>query len=221
VNAQVGAIGTIQSVTGDVGIHLDELTVGSPEDALTRLRIWLRSHGHQSPDHALLTEFLRQLRESSRDSHPRLDCGELVLQRYRDGVYFVPRSIPPFRGEPLFIVPEQVLTVPAVGDVSVLPAPAPGLSLARGERLVLRWRQGGERCYLPGRTGSRSLKGLLQEWGVPPWWRDRIPLLYLDDELLAVGDLVSCQSSRFRATAQDQEPLWRLNWQRPFDTGSR
>lgn len=49
-------------------------------------------------------------------------------------------------------------------------------------------RQGGERIALPGRGHSHALKNLLQEAAVPPWQRERLPLLSSDDgTLLAAG----------------------------------
>jgi len=58
--------------------------------------------------------------------------------------------------------------------------------------LTVRFRQGGERCKPLGRGHSQTLKKLFQEFGVAPWLRDRIPLIYLDDQLLAVGDAWIC-----------------------------
>lgn len=52
-------------------------------------------------------------------------------------------------------------------------------------------RQGGERVTLPGRDHSHALKHVLQDLGVPPWQRERLPLTSdVDGELLAAGDLV-------------------------------
>ena len=51
-----------------------------------------------------------------------------------------------------------------------------------------RTRIGGERIVLPGRTHSHSLKHVLQEHGLPPWERTRLPLLFTaDGSLLAAG----------------------------------
>jgi tRNA(Ile)-lysidine synthase len=47
-------------------------------------------------------------------------------------------------------------------------------------------------CRLPGRDGHRSLKAIFQEAGIPPWQRDTIPLVYLDNQLAAVGVLWVC-----------------------------
>lgn len=53
-------------------------------------------------------------------------------------------------------------------------------------------RQGGERLRLAGR-GTRDLKRLLQESGIPPWQRDRLPLVWHGDELVAVLGVLSAQ----------------------------
>ncbi|MAL03685.1 MAG: tRNA lysidine(34) synthetase TilS [Arenimonas sp.] len=52
-------------------------------------------------------------------------------------------------------------------------------------------RQGGERLKLPGRSHHTTLKHALQDLGVPPWERCRLPLLsHPDGSLLAAGDLL-------------------------------
>lgn len=57
--------------------------------------------------------------------------------------------------------------------------------------LFVHARQGGERIRLPGRTHSHSLKHVLQEAGIPPWQRARLPLLSnRAGELQAAGDRI-------------------------------
>ena len=57
--------------------------------------------------------------------------------------------------------------------------------------LLVRGRHGGERITLLGRTHSHTLKHVLQDLDVPPWRRDRLPLLFdPEGELLAAGDVV-------------------------------
>jgi tRNA(Ile)-lysidine synthase len=58
-----------------------------------------------------------------------------------------------------------------------------------GGSLTIRYRQGGERFRPVGRRHGQELKKLLQEAGVPPWERDRLPLLYADRILVAVVGL--------------------------------
>ena len=54
------------------------------------------------------------------------------------------------------------------------------------KELVIRYRQGSETCRPAGQPHRRSLKNLFQEAGVAPWLRDRCPLVYAGDELVAI-----------------------------------
>jgi len=79
------------------------------------------------------------------------------------------------------------------------PLPLPGggsLRLAGAARfdapVRVHARQGGERIRLPGRDHSHELKHVLQDLGVPPWLRERLPLLSdADGRVLAAGDRVA------------------------------
>ena len=205
---------TVHSVMGDPGVALDDLILAPVEAAAVKLRSWLQGARYPAPDRASLDEFLRQLRVATADARPRLVCSAFVLQRYRDAVYLLPEIAEPCSLEPFTLAPGDTCEVPGVGLLGLECAAGGGLSLAAGEQLEVAWRQGGERCKPQGRGGSNSLKKLLQEWTVPPWWRNRVPLLYLEGELLAVGDLWLCDSSRWRDSAQRGESLWILSWNR-------
>jgi tRNA(Ile)-lysidine synthase len=53
------------------------------------------------------------------------------------------------------------------------------------------------------------LKDLFQESGIVPWMRDRVPLLYRDASLVAIGDLsVGAEVDLVAA----HEPRWRVRW---------
>jgi tRNA(Ile)-lysidine synthase len=206
---------TVHSVMGDPGIALAELAADGPRGAAPKLRHWLQARNLLAPDQAPLDEFLRQLREGGQRSRPALQCSAFTLKRYRDAVYLLPDFDDQSVGESLWLGPGEVYELPGSGQLALEEAAATGLSLAPGERLQVRWRRGGERCRPRGRPGgSASLKKLLQEWGVPPWWRDRLPLLYLDEELLAVGGLWLCESSRLADRAEPGRSLWRPRWWR-------
>ncbi|RNF86363.1 tRNA lysidine(34) synthetase TilS [Montanilutibacter psychrotolerans] len=74
----------------------------------------------------------------------------------------------------------------------------------------VRTRHGGERITLPGRGHSHALKHVLQTLGVPPWQRERLPLLFDGEELLAAGDLA--YSARFDAWLREHAAG--LSWTR-------
>jgi len=77
-------------------------------------------------------------------------------------------------------------------QANTLELPGNGRLVFEGEGAAPDWRiayrQGGERLVVPGR-GTRDLKRLLNERGVPTFLRGRLPLLWRGDELLAVANL--------------------------------
>ena len=57
---------------------------------------------------------------------------------------------------------------------------------------VIKARIGGEKCKPFGRNKSQKIKNLFQEFGIPDWKRDSIPLIYINKKIAAVGDLWIC-----------------------------
>ena len=58
--------------------------------------------------------------------------------------------------------------------------------------VIVKARVGGERCKPFGRDKSQKIKNLFQEFEIPDWKRDSIPLIYINDQIAAVGDLWVC-----------------------------
>ena len=54
--------------------------------------------------------------------------------------------------------------------------------------------------YILGLTPFPYVKKLLQEYQLETWLRDRVPLIYADDELVAVGDLWVNKGDELKAT---------------------
>ena len=81
----------------------------------------------------------------------------------------------------------------------------------------VRARRGGERIVLPGRRHGHALKHVLQEAGIPPWERTRLPLVgTADGTLLAAGDRVL--SGEFQAWLGEQDST--LHWRRGDAAGT-
>jgi len=77
----------------------------------------------------------------------------------------------------------------------------------RGQ-LTVRPRTGGEKCRPAYRDHHHELKKLFQEQRIPPWERERLPLIYVGDQLAAVADLWVCHQF---AAAKDK-PGYRIDW---------
>ncbi|MCL1633152.1 tRNA lysidine(34) synthetase TilS [Luteimonas sp. SX5] len=71
-------------------------------------------------------------------------------------------------------------------------------------------RQGGERIALPGRDHSHALKHVLQDLGVPPWERTRLPLLSDGVDVFAAGDLVYSAAFDTWLRERGARLVWRI-----------
>ncbi len=163
------------------------------------IRYWLRAERGFAPTSGHLDEILGHVDRRPRSGHARISWPGTEVHRYRDRLFVLaPLPPPPAEFEIAWDLAAP-LPLPALGcRIEVSPAIGRGLALARLRApLRLRLRRGGEVCRLRGHR--HTLKQLLQEEGVPPWRRARLPLLYSGEELAAVGDLWVCEPYQARA----------------------
>ncbi|MEM1153624.1 MAG: tRNA lysidine(34) synthetase TilS [Pseudomonadota bacterium] len=210
----VAPVRTTLSAMGDPGLPLAMLQ-GDITLAALRLRQWLSDRGLPAPDRAPLEEFLRQLSASKEGARSRLATSQYVLQRYKQGIYLLPSIEWATQPEPIALRQGEVVDLPSgLGRFRLVPTAGAGIRLQPEDVLTLRWRRGGERGQPVGRSERTSLKKLLQEREIPPWWRERLPLLCLGDELLAVADLWLCHSSRLAASDEQGSVRYKPIWER-------
>ncbi len=151
------------------------------------LRYWLRERGGRSPSHNVLTQLCSSLLTAKTDASPLLVWGELELRCYRQQLYLLPRWQQNFSDIDVPWDGKHRVELAKYFTVRAELACTPGLDMRIFEqRLSLRFRRSGERLQLPGKSHHQDLKQLMQEAGIPPWQRARIPLLYVDDELACV-----------------------------------
>ncbi|MBP8924657.1 MAG: tRNA lysidine(34) synthetase TilS [Pseudomonadales bacterium] len=157
--------------------------------ALNVLRAWLEQHAI-AVDSRLLDTVVNEVIGAAPDRQPLIAVSSAQLRRFADCLYVVWRSPRRFSPEPLAgIAPDFDDWLPGVGRVNLQHSVG---GVRAGRNYAIRFRQPGMQCRVAGRPRKR-LKKLLQELSVPPWWRDRIPLLFVDGELAAVADLCICE----------------------------
>ncbi len=148
------------------------------------LRYWLREQGLRPPGHDRLGEFLRQVLVDNPEASPAVEWGGGWMRRYRDQLHAGPKEEaagpPPEQPWPAG-QPELILADGRRLTREMLPR----LGVDREAALTVSYRSGGEVVATP--AGRRSLKKLMQERGIAPWERNRVPLLcQLDGAIVAV-----------------------------------
>lgn len=172
------------------------------------IRYWLRRQGFQAPSALHLDQVLVQVESEPRSRQALVCWPEAEIWRYRDELMALkPRGAWDSALKMSWDLREP-LRIPGVGLLQATATHGTGLSQERVGKspLVVGLRQGGEVCRLPGRAHHHKLKKLLQEAGVPPWERSRLPLIYVNDELAAIGDRWVCAPYAARAN----EAGWKL-----------
>ena len=179
----------MQGLASESQLDVLNLRALSPSRAKNLLRYFLHKQHAPMPHAAQLDDMLHQLRDARDDAAVCIEFGEWQVRRYQDKV-FVIRSLGEFdrdiavawRGE------VELEWPPMGGHLSFIMAQGRGISLEKLQQaeVTLRLRSGGESLRPHPNSATRSLKNLLQEQSVPPWQRERLPLLYCGDELVCV-----------------------------------
>lgn len=159
------------------------------------IRLWLKQQNFSIPSRIRLQQLHDDFIHAKPDANPYMRWDRVEIRRYHDALYAMsPLSLLPRDSEFIwdmhdtFILPQnlgQLRATKLLGQGFILPNAA--------SKVTVRFRRGGERCQPMGRRGSHPLKKLLQEWEVPSWQRDRIPLLYWQEQLVAVLGFCVCE----------------------------
>ena len=184
------------------------------------LRHWLHGQHAPTPSAAVLARIDHDVLQAAADAQPCVVWGGVRLRRYRDRLFLdrEPSTATGEAGEAAVGALDWSASGPLTLPGGVLtPLPTVGAGVARrhldglaGGRLQVRFRRGGERLRPAGRREHHRLKQLLQEAGVPPWERARVPLIYRDDHLVAVAGLWVCEGFQ----AAPDEPGVTFVWRR-------
>ena len=177
-----------------LGGRAERLPIGSlldlPRDRQKNLiRFALRARGLTVPTAQQLDTILDEVVPAREDGQPQLRWPGGSARRYDGALYLLPDQLP-------VALPEGTISGSRIdlggglGTLRFEPGSERGIDARLvGPKLRLEYRKGGEKIRVDGQRHTSKLKKLLQEAGIVPWMRDRVPLLYSGDDLIAVGDL--------------------------------
>lgn len=187
----------------------------TPGESRSLLRLWLQKRGVGDCSESQLAHIIHDVALSADDARGEVRLGSHSVRRFRGRLHVVPQ-LPPTPSWPVpWADPERALNHPGWGQVALVTAPADtprgvlDASRIRAATLSVGCRQGGEYCHPAGRDGGRDLKRLLQEAQVPPWNRDRLPLLYAGDTLIAAAGVFVEDGWQAAPGTQGWQLVWR------------
>lgn len=171
----------------DNPLPIERLPLNELSSLKNALRWWIRQQGFQVPSAKVLQEIITQLLPAAQDAEACVRWSQVELRKYRDKLYILAALQPHSPAQNISWDLQQPLTIESVGVILTRDQlDSAGLRLHHIERLQVRFRQGGESLRPRGRDCEKTLKALFQEQAIPPWQRDRIPLLYHNEQLIYV-----------------------------------
>jgi tRNA(Ile)-lysidine synthase len=168
----------------DTRLFIEPLKALSFERITNVLRSWLKKNQIQLPSTLTFQRLIHEGILASQDAVPMVAWGDIQVRRYQ-GYLYLDRK--------------DVIKWPSSLEWANFPCPLvlneynlhlfakkanQGLMIPQHAKILIKFRQGGEQFYWHGQ--NKELKKLFQEWGIPPWQRKKIPLIYLNDQLAAV-----------------------------------
>lgn len=175
----------------DNTLNIEQLQVLDRYRQQLVLRRWFKALQQKMPPETVVERICGEIIDAPAGHYPALPLRGGSVRRYRHKLYWLlPRAAIDVSAHYPWPIAQDILPLPGNGCLQRMTVEAPGIDPALWERsdISVRYRQGGERIRLPGREGAHELKNLFQESGVPPWERDRMPLLFIGGQLAAVGD---------------------------------
>jgi tRNA(Ile)-lysidine synthase len=165
---------------------------------------WINNTGLPLPSQIQLVELVQQLNVERTDAIQFISWPGVEIRVFKQNAYLMeplaePESPFIWHADEPRLVGGRLLSARRVKNGGLIDDKRP---------FSIRFRQGGERCQPQGRVGSHPLKKIFQELEVPPWERDRTPLIYKDDELVAAAGLFVCAGH----VAPDGEDGWEITW---------
>jgi tRNA(Ile)-lysidine synthase len=174
------------------------------------LRAWLRRAGLPVPSARTLAALMHDVTRAAGDRVPCVNWPGARVYRYRGRLFGAAG------GHETTDVPTggawsagTVIDLGSFGRLELRPATGTGLSRARlPHELQVTSRVAGELFRPAGAGHHRPLRKWLQERGVLPWVRQRVPLVIAHGEIAAIGDLAYGHGF----DAQPGEPSWVVAW---------
>ena len=178
-------------VPGKPELRLSALKKLPTERSYTAIRLWVRLRGLPMPRLQDLKQVQDNLIDARHDSHGVVNVRQYEFRRYLDSLYLLePQvSIPAYRY--VWQAPFADLFIAETGTTLTLSECfRQGIRMPEDGPVIVKSRAGGELIALGNPVYHKAVKKILQESSIPPWQRAGIPLLYINDTLAAVWQLV-------------------------------
>lgn len=205
------AIEDINNAKHDDGISLDVNTIKLLSEARQKnlIFVWLEQLGLQIPGSRHIEKIISDIINSDLDKSPCVNWADVEIRRYKNTLYAF-KAMQNYDIDTEFTwQPKSILTI---FEETLMAKQAKGVGISQSKvnehGFIVRFRKGGEKIKPDNASHSKTVKQLFQERSVLPWYRNKIPLVYLNDELVAIPGF--CVDKKYMAGKD--EASWDIHW---------
>ena len=151
------------------------------------IRYFLDEKGFLAPSEKKLQHILSDVLRAQPSAVPCVQWQGVEVRRYQDDFYAIPPLMVHNTQQIICWEVKHPLRLPQLQRIlKVDQLDAINSLLETNQTVEVRFRQGGERMYQVQRKCTQRLKKIFQEKQLPPWERDRTPLIYINNKLVLV-----------------------------------
>lgn len=201
----------LETVCGDEWskINLTEFSKLSLIRGKNVLRAWIKRNHMEIPNAQIIEKINDEVIHANSEKNPCIKWEGGEIRRYRRFLYVMrPLSIHDVKTTIIWDLKKTLSLTSGYLKADLSKGHGIRREMISSDSVEIRYRQGGEKIRPSGRDHTHELKKLYQDEGVLPWLRDRIPLIYFENELIAVGDLWI----EHKYSASQSESGWKIKW---------
>lgn len=173
-------------------LKLDELNKLSYARQANLVRWWLANNQMSMPSTLLLQQILKQLQSIKSDAVIKVKVAQSIfVMRYKGLAYLVhePKHSAHIN---LLWQGEEVVILPNLSRLFFTKEMGEGFAYQRGGseiKLRIKNREGNEHFRPELGRPRRSLKTIMQSSEIPPWQREQLPLIFMDETLVVIPNV--------------------------------
>ena len=180
------------------------------ERVVNLIRWWLDVNKKMMPSKKTMSELYKQIKNVKKDALLNIDISESIsIKAYHDELFLVEKGI---KIDPYELIwrGEELVELPGNTKLIFKKSLGAGFSLSKigSKTLTIQNRNGGESFKPKNNQPTRTLKYLLQTSNIPPWKRHLMPLIFSENDLVAVPNF----GIHYKFQADKDEIGWEAHW---------
>ncbi|AYN24399.1 tRNA lysidine(34) synthetase TilS [Buchnera aphidicola] len=175
------------------------------------IRYWISLKNIKMPSYRIIECIYKEIVCSKEDANPKIIINKNEVRRYKKSLYFI-KTQKSIKDTFLFwhdtnkklLLPNNLGYLTRNNKGFTIPIPK------KNELINIRFQFEGKILIL-GREKRRKIKKIWQEYNIPPWFRNQIPLLFYNDFFISAIGLFVIKEENFNKEKKIKEN-WKISW---------